>query len=154
MDSTIKKIFSGKKDELLHNEFTKFSKGVFVDRYLVDAKKQKDRWSIKTGKEFTNYLVRALMEKVNGNIDVSGVIVSTFDIRGGMGGYVFQPEEEVKQFMGIKQVNVGSNVSAKRVIEVMDRFPKAFYALSFKVGDNELKIKAKAPKSAKPAAGG
>jgi len=154
MESTIKKIFSGKSDEFVHNEFIKFSKGVFGNRYLVEAKKKKDGWKIKTSNEFANFLVRNCLEKINENVDMTGVIVSTFDIRNGMGGYVFKPEEEVKQFMGIKQLKVDSNVSPKRVIEAMNKFPKAFFALSFSGNNFKLKIKPKAPKSAKPSASG
>jgi hypothetical protein len=94
------------------------------------------------------------LEKLNGNVGLTGAIVSTFDVRGGMGGYVFSPEEEVKQFMGIKQIKVNSSVSPKRAIEAMNKFPRAFFALSFAGDDFKLKIKPKAPKSAKPSASG
>jgi hypothetical protein len=154
MESAIKKIFSGRTDAEVHSEFVKFSKGVFGGRYLLEAKKQKDRWSIKTGAEFANFLVGKCLEEVSGKIFVKGIITSTFDIRTGMGGFVFNPEEEVKQFMGIKQLKVDCEAESRRIAEVMNKFPRAFFALSFSTGKSELKIKAKAPKSAKPSAGG
>jgi hypothetical protein len=150
MESTIRKIFSGKSDPLIHNEFTKFSKGLFADRYMVEAKKQKDRWSIKTTNEFANFFVRTLLEKVHGEVEVKGVIVATFDVSKE----AEFPISNIKQFMGIKQAVVESKVDPKKIITLMEKFPKAFYALSFKTADSELKIKPKAPKSAKPAAGG
>lgn len=155
MESIIKKIFSGKgHDEEVHSAFVKFSKGIFSDRYLIEAKKQKDKWSIKTSNEFANFFVRKCLEQIHGEIDITGAIISTFDIRQGMGGHVFNPEEEVKQFMGIKQLKVNGRIDAKKVLLVMDKYPKAFCALSFKTADCELKIKAKAPKSAKPSSKG
>ncbi|MCX8159045.1 MAG: hypothetical protein N3D20_02015 [Candidatus Pacearchaeota archaeon] len=154
MENIIKKIFFKKIDESVHNDFVKYGRGNFKDKYLIDAKKQKDKWSIKTSAEFANYLVRRCLEKVSGEIEVKGIIVSTFDLREGMGGYVFDKNEEIKKAMGVKKMKVDSRIDVKRIKEVMERFPKAFYALSFSGKDFELKIKAKAPKSAKPSAGG
>jgi len=154
MENIIRKIFSKKIDENVHDDFVKFSRGNFKDKYLLEAKKQKDKWSIKTSAEFANFLVRKCLENVKSDIEVKGVIVSTFDIREKMGGFVFSPGEKVKKFMGIKQLQVEGKIKPQRIIEVMDKFPRAFYALSFSGDDFELKIKPKAPKSAKPSAGG
>lgn len=149
MESTIKKIFSG-SNEGIHDEFTKFSRGLFADRYIIEAKKQKDKWNIKTSNEFANFFVRALLEKASGEIDIKGVIVATFDVSKE----AKFPIENIKQFMGIKQAVVNSKIAPAKIIELMNKFPKAFYALSFSVEGSDLKIKPKAPKSAKPAAGG
>lgn len=154
MESTIRKIASGKDDEEVHDEFIKFSRGVFNNRYLIEGKKSKNGWAVKTGPEYANFLVRKCLEKIKGNVEASGVIVSTFDIRNGMGGHVFSPEEEVKQFMGIKQLKVNGSIPISRIIEVMQKYPRAFYALTFSGDDFQLKIKAKAPKSAKPSTSG
>lgn len=148
--SVIKKIFSGIKDEEVHADFTKFSKGVFTNRYLVDAKKQKDKWSIKTGAEFVNYVVRECLKEVKGEFDVSGVIVATFDVSKE----AEFPVVRIKQFMGIKQAVIDCKTTPDKILKLMDKYPKAFFALSFSTPDSELKVKAKAPKSAKPAATG
>lgn len=150
MESVLKKINAGKFDDGVHSEFVKYSKGVFGNKYLLDAKKQKDKYSIKAGAEFANFLVRSCLEKVSGKIKVSGIIVSTFDLRKE----IDFPIERVKQFMGIKQLVVNGEMEPKEIISVMDRYPKAFFALSFSTPESDLKIKAKAPKSAKPAATG
>lgn len=150
----IKKIFNKEFDEEVHSDFLKFGKGEFPDKYLIEAKKQKDRWVIKTGSEWANHLVKRVLQNVSGNIKMTGVIVSTFDLRTAMGGFVFNQEEEVKQFMGIKQLKVNSEISSSKILEIMEKFPRAFFALSFSVNGNDLKIKAKAPKSAKPATSG
>ena len=150
MESVIKKIFSGKADDYVHNEFIKFGKGIFKDRYLIEAKKQKDRWRIKTGADFANFLVSKCLENASGDIDVKGVIVTTSKIKDD----AKFPLGEIKQFMGIKQTIVNTKTSPKNILDLMERFPKAFFALSFSTKDSELKIKAKAPKSAKPATSG
>jgi len=149
-ESTIKKIFSGKADRQVHDEFVKFSRGIFADKYLVESKKQKDKWSIKTSNEFANFFVKSLLEKASGEIDIKGVIVATFDVSKETDFSI----ENIKQFMGIKQAVVNTKISPGKIIELMDKFPKAFFALSFSVDGSELKIKPKAPKSAKPASGG
>jgi hypothetical protein len=146
MESVIKKIFDGKKDQMVHDEFIKYSRGVFKNKYLIDAKKQSDKWNIKTSNEFANFFVRKGLEKASGELEVKGVIVSTFDVRSEAGFEI----SDIKQFMGIKQAVVDCKVDPKKIIDLMERQPRAFYALSFKLNDYELKIKAKAPKSAKP----
>ena len=155
VENVIKKIFSGKADDDVHADFIKFGKGSFTNRYLIEAKKQKDKWNIKTNSELAKFLVRKCLENASGEVIVSGAIIGTSDLRAASGGYVFDPEEKIKQFMGVKQLIVKDvKVKPEKVIQLMDKFPKAFFALSFSTKDSILKTKAKAPKSAKPAAGG
>lgn len=147
----IKKLIEGEEVAELQTEFVKFSRGEFRDKYLISFKKQKDKWAIKTSAEFANYLVRScLNNSKKDSFNISGVIVSTLDIKGSMGGYLFDPKEEVKKFMGIKQIKVNKEIKKDKIIEIMDKFPKAFFALTFSTESSELKIKPKAPKSAKP----
>lgn len=150
MKNTISSIFSGQISENIHNDFVKFGKGKFENKYLLQGKKQKNQWSIKTGPEFANFLVKKGLEKVTGEIEVSGVIVATFDVQGK----AQFPISGVKQFMGVKQAIVQTKTSPQKIISLMDEYPKAFFALSFLNSDFQLKIKAKAPKSAKPSTGG
>jgi hypothetical protein len=49
---------------------------------------------------------------------------------------------------------VNSEIDIEHLKEIMTKYPRAFYALSFKIGEDELKIKQKAPKSAKPSTKG
>jgi hypothetical protein len=139
----IKNIFEGNCDAEVHSDFLKFGKGEFKDKYLVEAKKVKDRWNIKTGAEFANYLVRKGIEKSPGKIKVTGVIVSTMPLE-------IPFSSGKKQFMGVKQFQVSGDVEAKQILDLMNQYPRVFFALSFILPDYELKIKAKAPKSAKP----
>jgi len=150
VENTIKKIFSGKVDSEVHNEFIKFGKGNFSNRYLADAKKQKDKWAIKTNGEYANFLVKKCLEKAVGDVDVKGVIVVSTPIDGAVGF----PIERIKQFMGVKQAVINTKTSPKKILEAMEKFQKAFFALSFSTNDSNLKVKAKAPKSAKPASAG
>lgn len=150
MENIIQKIALKKYDDEVHREFTKFSKGVFNHKYLIEAKKQKTGYTIKTGAEFANFLVRACASLLTAPTEMKGVIVATFNVKEDapfpIGG--------IKQFMGIKQCVVDTSVKPSDLMHLMDKQPKAFYALSFKGADFELKIKPKAPKSAKPAATG
>ena len=72
MKNTIAKIFSGETDEEVHSDFIKFSRGIFQDRYLIEGKKQKEKWSIKTSAEFANFFVRRCLEKSPGEINIKG----------------------------------------------------------------------------------
>lgn len=146
MENVFKKIFEGKIDGDVHNEFVKFSRGVFNDKYLIEGRRQKDKFAIKTGYEFANYLVRKCLEKINGEVDVKGVIVTTLNLNSDIKFVI----SNVKQFAGVKQYVIDCKVNSMDVLGLMDKYPKVFYALSFSTADCELKIKAKAPKSGKP----
>ncbi len=155
MSNVLHDIFSGIENKNAHDDFIKYGKGVFQCKYLIDGKKQKNGWSIKTSSEFVNFLVRACLGRASGSVSITGVIVSTFEVHtdaqtmlghGAVGG--------VKKFMGIKQVQINGNVDPSKLIALMDKYPRAFFALSFSTPTLTLKTKAKAPKSAKPAATG
>ncbi|MDO8459515.1 MAG: hypothetical protein Q7S74_00230 [Nanoarchaeota archaeon] len=150
MENVIRKIFLGKCDEEVHSDFVKFSKGVFENRYLLDGKAQKDKWSIKSSAEFGNFFVRAGLEKINSQIQVTGAIISTLDLQKDINF----PIENVKRYMGIKQLIINTKIDPKNILQLMIKYPKAFYALSFSIEGYELKIKAKAPKSGKPSGKG
>ena len=150
MSEILKDIFEGKKNERIHDEFIKYSKGRFGNKYLINAKKQKSLFAIKTGAEFANYLVRVCLAGVSAPIKITGIIVSTFDIASK----VDFPIEKVKKFMGIQQAVISSEIAPEKIIKLMDDNPRAFFALSFVTPEVQLKIKAKAPKGAKPSASG
>ncbi len=139
----IKKIFDGVCDDEVHSDFLKFGKGVFANKYLVEAKIQKGKFVIKTGSEFANQLVKAGLEKAPAKLSVSGVIVTTMAVE-------IPFSKGIKQFMGVKQYQVSGEIEVKQILDLMEKYPRFFFALSFILPDYELKIKAKAPKSAKP----
>jgi len=151
MESVVRKIFFGETDDKVHLEFVKFSRGVFDNRYLVEGKKQKDRWIVKTGNEFANFFVRSLAEKVGDEkVDVAGVIVSTRNLKEAEGFGEILADVKVKQFMGVKQFQISQEMKGKEILRLIDSSPTSFFALSFNFEGDELKIKPKAPKSAKP----
>ncbi len=154
MESILHTLAQGKNSPEVHEAFIKFSKGRFDNKYLLEVKQQKEQWSIRTGAEYVNFLVQACLAQIRGELAVSGVIVSTFDLRASSGGFVFDPEEEVKQFMGIKQVKVNTKTTPEKILALMNAHPRAFFALSFSTPTSILKIKAKAPKSMKPTTNG
>ena len=140
----IKKIFDGDVDESVHLQFQKFSKGEFRNRALIEAKKTGKGYSIKTSAEFANGLVRIVAEKLGEeSVRVTGAIVSTSDLTGEL------EFKEKKQFQGVKRYLIDKEMSGTEIIGLLEKFPKNFFALSFEVGDNKLKIKPKAPKSGK-----
>ncbi|HTZ41915.1 MAG TPA: hypothetical protein VMC07_01765 [Candidatus Omnitrophota bacterium] len=141
----IQKIFSKKTDNLVHLQFQKFSRGVFADRALVSAKKAGNKYTIFTGAEFANELVRMAAEKLgSGKTIVRGAIITTSDLTGKLDFY------DKKQFQGVKSYLIEKEMSGNDILKLLNEFPKAFFGLSFSAGDTELKIKAKAPKSGKP----
>ncbi len=141
----IEKIFNGNFDSEIHNDFIKFSRGEFKDRYLIDAKKQANKWAVKTSCEFSNFLVRSCISKCKNSVNVSGIIATTLDLKKDIKFEV----SKISQFQGVKKYIISTNVNSIDLIDLMDKYPRAFFALSFKNNDFELKIKAKPPKSGK-----
>ncbi|RMD45493.1 hypothetical protein D6829_02095 [Candidatus Pacearchaeota archaeon] len=143
----IKKIFSKNFDDEVHSEFMKFGRGEFDNRFLVNAIKQAGKWVIKTGPEYVNYLVKKHLEKVGETIFVKGIIVTTKKIEEDDLGFRVV---KISNFQGIRKIQIEAEVETKKILDLMSRYPRAFYALSFS-GDNfSIKVKAKAPKSGKP----
>lgn len=143
----IKKIFEKEFDEEVHSDFLKFGRGEFKDKYLVEGKKQKNKWAVKTSAEFANFLVQRCLEKAGNNekIFVKGSIVSTGNLRQEINFEIVK----VKNFQGIKQIVVNTETLPAEILELIEKYPRVFYALSFKKDDFILKIKAKPPKSRK-----
>jgi len=146
MKNVIGKIFSGDCDEEVHNDFVKFSRGVFENRYLLEGKRQASKWAIKSSAEFANFFVSRALGSLSGSVKVKGAIICTFDLRE-------ETEIEVvriKQFAGVKQHLIDSEVEVEELKKLMDKYPKVFFALTFSFPDGDLKVKAKPPKSGKP----
>ena len=141
----IKNIADGKIDKLVHLQFQRFSKGEFQNRALIGAKNSSGKYTIKTSAEFANELVRAMAEKLGEETTkVTGAIVSTSDLKDKL------DFEELKQFQGVKKYLMDKDMTGKEILSLLEEFPKTFFALSFNVGEDKLKIKPKAPKSGKP----
>ncbi len=141
----IHKIATGKSDELAHLHFEKFSRGVFKDRAIVQCKSSAKGYSIATTYEYANEFVRYFAEKLgDGKTNVEGVIVSTNKLPASI------KYNKVSQFMGVKKYVIGGEMSGRQIVQICDATPRAFLGLSFAFDGNELKIKQKAPKSAKP----
>lgn len=145
----IKKIFDGKSDDSVHLQFQKFSRGEFRDRALIEAKNSNGRYTIKTSAEFANEFIKIMAEKLgNEKTKITGAIISTQDLKGEL------EFKDIKQFQGVKKYLIDTEMSGDEIIGLLDKFPKNFFALSFSVGENILKIKPKAPKSGKPGKSG
>ncbi len=142
----MQKLFAGESGDEVHNAFTKFSRGEFKDKYLVNAKKQgSGKFAVKTSAEYVNGLVRSCLEKAPNPVAVKGIIVSTLDLRDEI------PFDIVKtgNFQGIRKNQINTEINPQDVLDLMDKYPKVFFALSFKYDDLDLKVKPKAPKQSK-----
>jgi hypothetical protein len=141
----IKDLFDKKVDDSVHLQFQKFSKGEFKYRALIKARQSGGKYTINTSAEFANGFVKNLAEKLGDNkTRVTGAVVCTSDLKGEL------EFKEIKQFQGVKRYLIDSEMSGREILALLDKFPKNFFALSFSVGEDVLKIKPKAPKSSKP----
>jgi hypothetical protein len=145
MDSFIKKIFEGKKDEFVHLQFQKFSRGEFKNRAMIRVKESSGKFTIDTTSEYARELARAMGEKLGNNkTHVTGALISALDLDG------FKYESKTSA-IGVRKYRIDREMSGKEIVDICDNITRAFIGLSFKVGEDELKIKDKSPKSAKGA---
>ncbi|MFB6246765.1 MAG: hypothetical protein ABEI74_04210 [Candidatus Pacearchaeota archaeon] len=143
----IKEVFDEKSTDSMHLQFQKFSKGKFANKAMIEAKKRGNKYAINTTPEFANEMVRTVAKKLGDEkARVTGCIVSTLDISDQI------PHKDIKQFQGVKRYLLDEEMSGNDVLSIMEKLPKNFFGLSFSTPDKnyELKVKPKAPKSAKP----
>ncbi len=143
----IKKIFDNQIDNSVHLQFQKFSRGEFQNRALIEAKKSGYGYKIKTSAEFAHDLVKAMARKLGeGKTQVEGAVFSTLELE-------IDYKEKKKSPQGIIRYVIEKEMSGSEIINLLNKFPKNFFAFSFSVGEDILKIKAKTPKSGKPGKG-
>jgi len=146
----LKKIVDKNFDESVHLQFQKFSKGEFRDKAIIEAKNSNGKYTIKTSAEFANELARIVAQKLGSEkTKVTGAIISTQDLKGEL------EFKNVKQFQGVKTYIIDNEMSGDEIINLLEKFPKNFLALTFSAAKDEtsLKVKPKAPKSAKSGKG-
>jgi hypothetical protein len=144
MDSFIKKIFNRDIDYLVHFQFVKFSKGNFESRAMIRAKNSSGKFSIATTHEYAKEIIITLAEKLGDNkTNVTGALISALDLD-------FDYDER-KMAMGIRKYMLNREMTGKQILDLCNKLDKAFFGLSFKVGETELITSPKSPKSAKGA---
>ena len=122
MEFFIDKIFNGGSDNLVHLQFQRFSRGEFKNRAMVVAKSGK-RIRIGTTHEYGNEFVRYFTNKLGNDItNVTGVIISTRDLRGEL-EFI-----DKKQFMGVKKYVIDKEMSGMEILKLCDDLPHSFLA--------------------------
>ncbi len=145
----IKKLVDGRGDEMAHLQFQKFSRGEFQNRAIIESKLSKGKYTINTTPEFANEMVFLVAKKLGKDKTlVTGSIITTSNL-----------EEKIdfkskKQFQGVKNYSISGEMSGEEILDLLSKFPKAFFGLSFSTSDTVLKIKPKMPKSGKPSSKG
>ena len=142
----MKKIFEGVSDNEIHNDFMKFSRGEFKDKYIIEAKKQANKTAIKTTAEFTNSIERICLQSLSGPTQIKGVIASTTDLSEELG----LPIKKKSNFQGVRKLEIDTEVDPQKILNLMEKYSKVFFALTFKTNEIDLKVKPKAPTSGKP----
>ena len=145
----IKNAIEGKADDLAHIQFQRFSKGEFQNRAIIKARKTKDKFTINTSFEFANELVKITAEELGSDkTKVVGAIVSTTNLDDLL------EFKDKKQFQGVKRYLIDTEMSGEQILDLLNKFPKNFFGLTFEGKISKVKVKPKAPKAGKPGKGG
>jgi hypothetical protein len=142
----MKDVYEGKQNQLVHNQFRRFSKGNFDNRALMQINKVSKKLKLRTSFEFVEGFIRFLSEKLGDEkTKVTGGIISAIDFGDELG---FEPEK-IKNFQGIKTILVSGEMSGNKILTLMEKYPNSVWLLSMKIDGYELKSKVKTPKSGK-----
>jgi len=131
MECFIKKIFTGKVDSLVHNQFVRFGKGIYKGRAAISLWKT-GRIKLSGSYEYANDFVLLASEF---NVKFSGLILS----RESLG------LENEKKKSGLYVYEV-SGLEKEKIKEIADR---VYYMLLDCEGEVSLKMKKKLPKPGK-----
>lgn len=141
----IKKIFENEVDEQTHNQFVRFGKGEYRNRFLLNLWKTK-KTKVKSSFEFANDFVSFCSRL--GECEISGIILSKEDISGLLSETKIKAISETKKG-GLYYQN---NISKQRVNKesILDIVEKSYFSLLDIEGDGfKLKMKKKLPKPGK-----
>ena len=130
MDFFIHKLCSGRTDPLTHLQFERYSRGLFKDKAVVKIKNSKRVYSISTTYEYSNEFALYLANKLGyRKTQVTGVIVSTRNLKEEDEFRQLLAHAQVKQFAGVKQFIISQEISGKEIASMISRFPRAFFTL-------------------------
>ncbi|MDP3728801.1 MAG: hypothetical protein Q8R18_05100 [bacterium] len=143
----IRKITQGKIDEWVQRQFTRYGKGIYENKAVLQMSKGKAQSSISSSFEFSGEFAYQLAETIQGKTHVTGGVITKqklTDVEAGV------PFAGMKQFAGVKTYLIDADLTKKQIKDLLTNFPSAMVLLSFKTDEGELKTKVKNPKSTKP----
>src|SRR3989338_7354977 len=144
----IKNALESKDDELTHKQFRRFSKGTFEKRAMVEVRKSKGAYGIKTTFEYLDGILLYLSENFKGAVEVSGTIVGSSDLLAKACKYGL--EGETKNVMGVRKLLLmPSKIDFSMIKGMIYDFKDEFLLLSLKSDNFELVSKENLPKSGK-----
>lgn len=141
----IHKLFQDLPDEETHRQFKRYGKGDYENKALIDITRSKKDVKIKTSFEFAEEFAKILANDLKGKTRVTGVIITTKDIRDNLG---FSPAG-MSQFAGVKSIKIDNELSREEILQAMDKNQDALFLLSFTTHIGSLKTKPKSPRAAK-----
>lgn len=144
----IKNAIDGKLDELVHKQFRRFGKGVFTKKAMVQVKKSKDGFQIKTTFEYLDGILLYFAEHSKGDAEVSGTIQGASDLEAKAKKFGLTGEK--KNIMGVKKLKLNAGkINVSRLKDMLNEFKDEFLLLSVKGHDFELISKEGLPKPGK-----
>lgn len=141
----IKNAIDGKQDEITHKQFRRFGKGVFNKKAMIQAKKTKDGFNIKTTFEYLDGILLYLAENFEGDVEVSGTIQGASDLEGKAKKFGLTGEK--KNVMGVKKLKLNSaKLNASKLKDMLNEFKDEFLLLSISGKDFSMVSKEGLPK--------
>ncbi len=140
----IRKITEGKSDEWAKRQLTRYGKGNYEQKAVLQISKGKNKAGISSSFEFAPDFAYALAESIKGKVHVTGGIITKQKLDEKEVGIPFAG---MKQFAGVKTFLIDTDLTKEQIQGVFGKYPSALILLSFKTEIGELKTKVKNPKS-------
>lgn len=137
----IKAIFSNKIDETVHSKFIRFGKGDY-ERALIQLKKSKDKFTIKTSFDFANDFVELISENLQEPAEVSGKIIAPRDFKNEIDLDCKFSKRGKLYTAELKKLEL----SPDQLKELYEKFKQDFLLLSISSTKFKLKTKTALPK--------
>lgn len=144
----IKNAIDGKQDEMTHKQFRRFGKGVFNKKGMLQIKRTKIGFSIKSSFEYLDGFLFFISENLNKEVEVSGTIQGNSDLEGKSAKFGLSGEK--KNAMGVKKFKLNNGMlSSGRLKEMLVDFKDEFLLLSVSAQGMSLISKEGLPKPGK-----
>tara|TARA_Y100000310_G_C20509838_1_gene728265 strand:- start:27 stop:728 length:702 start_codon:yes stop_codon:yes gene_type:complete len=137
----IHKIAERKTDALVKKQFTRYSRGDYEKRALIEIRIGKKNSTIKTGFEFAGELAYELSKSVEGEVQVTGGIITTRKLEDELP----VPIASMTQFAGVKKYLLDCSMTKEVIQELYNTFPTTLIFLSFETKEGKIKTKVKNP---------
>lgn len=141
--NTIKKIFKGDVDEVIHDKFNRFGRGDFT-RFIISIKKAKDL-KIKSSWDWSNDIFKMIADNIEGDVELSGKLIGNWDFESEL---PLEPSKFSKRGK-VYTAEISASASPDVLKKIYEMFEMHFILLNVKSSHYKMRCGKSLPKPGK-----